>query len=157
MSRAVLSVSHPRLIYNASKEVAVWAGHKLGTDFRSPFFALGILDKHGHLVGAVIYNDFEFSNVEMTIIWPEGFGFRHVAKEVFAYAFDHLNCRRISLTIPEKHTETIRHAQKWGWQIEGIKRDYYSDDHAVILGLLKADCRILRSRVIHGDGGGKAK
>ena len=139
----MLSVKHPRLIYNASKEVAAWAGHKLGTDFRSPFFALGILDSHGHLVGAVIYNDFDFRNVEMTIVWPVGFGFRHVAREVFAYAFDHLNCRRISLTIPSKHTETIRHAKKWGWVSEGLKRHHYDEDDAVILGMLRSDCRFL--------------
>jgi RimJ/RimL family protein N-acetyltransferase len=132
-----------RLVRNASPLVAAWAGHRLNTSFREPYLALGVLDSKDRLVGAVIYNDYDACNVEMTAVGPQAFR-RHVAREIFSVAFDELKCRRISLTIPAKNTETLKRARKWGWVVEGTKRHYYDDDDAVILGMTRDECRFLR-------------
>jgi hypothetical protein len=131
------------LVRNASPLVAAWAGHRLGTTFKEPYHALGVM-KNGRLAGAVIFNDYEARNVEMTLVGPNAFT-RGVAREIFGYAFNELDCLRITVTIPEKHTGTCMKALRWGWIPEGRKRDYYgANEHAIIFGMLKDECRFLR-------------
>ena len=143
MNKAAFS-NHPRLLYYAHDEVLAWAKVKLQTNFPEPCFALGVLDGQGRLIGAVIYNDYGDKNVEMSIYGPRRVFYKNVSREIFAYAFDHLGVERISLTIRESSPEVIRAAQKWGWVIEGRKRNFYGEGHhAVILGLLRAECRFL--------------
>lgn len=135
---------HPRLLYYSSDEVREWAAIKLGSNFPEPCFALGVLNGHGKLVGAVIYNDWQERNVEMSIFGPHRVFYPDVTREIFSYAFDHLGVNRISLTIRERNKGVIEAAMRWGWVIEGRKRNFYSDDNAIILGLLRDECRFLR-------------
>lgn len=137
------SVASSRVVRNASPLVAAWAGHKLGTAFREPFTALGVM-KNGKLAGAVIFNDYDARNVEMTMVGPHAFT-KDVVRELFSYAFDELGCLRISVTIPEKNLENCKKALRWGWIPEGRKRDYYAvNEHAVIFGMTRDECRFLR-------------
>src|SRR5689334_22746584 len=90
MSWAVSSV-----VRNARELVGAWAGHRLGTVFKEPYHALGVM-KDGKLAGAVIFNDYDARNVEMTVYGPNAFT-RGTAREIFGYAFNELDCLRISL------------------------------------------------------------
>lgn len=139
----VASFKRSRLIRNDKPTVLQFAAMHLRTIFREPCVAFGVVNGQGLLVGAVIFNDYEHRNVEMTIVGPRAF-YKDVAREIFLYAFDGLGCERISLTVPEKHVETIKKARKWGWEIEGRKRRYYGDDNAIIMGMLRSECRVLR-------------
>ena len=135
-----------RVIRYASEEVKAWAGLKLNTTFREPATALGLLDGQGHLAGAIIFNDYDAANVEMTPILPKGFVGRGMLREIFSYAFDELGVSRVSMTIAETEPEVIRQALRWGWQIEGRKRCYFGPgEHAIILGMLRDECRFLRA------------
>lgn len=138
------SAASSRLIRYASGEVLAWAAHQLGIEgFREPSYALGITDRAGRLIGAAIYNDFDARNVELTLVGGHAFR-RHAVAEIFRHAFVELGCRRISLTIPAQALATIHQAMKWGWAIEGRKRDYYDDGDAIILGMTRAQCRFLK-------------
>ena len=134
----------PRVIRYASAEVKAWAGGLFGVTFREPSFALGVLNGHGKLVGAVIYNNYEAANVEMSIVGPRRAFYRGVCREIFSYAFDELGVSRVTLTCRERYPEIIDKARRWGWKIEGRMRDYYGPgDHAIILGMLREECRFL--------------
>ncbi len=130
-----------RLVKDASEAVLGWAAHKLGTVFRQPCIAFGVLNREGKLVGAVIYNDFDARNIEMTMVGSFKPG---IVKAGFSYAFNELGCRRISVTIPSRNKDMIAKALRWGWAVEGLKRDYYDNDHAIILGMLRDECRFLK-------------
>jgi len=130
-----------RVIRNAHQEVLAWAGHRLGTTFREPCIAIGVMDKDGHLAGAVVFNDHGLRNVEMSMV---GRFHLQAVREVFAYAFNELGCRRISVTIRARNRDMLRLAHKWGWVTEGVKRNYYDNDDAIILGMLREACRFLR-------------
>ena len=139
-------VASNRVIRYASAEVKSWAGAKFGVTFRDPSFALGILDGRGKLTGAVIYNNFEARNVEMSIYGPRGAFYKNVSREIFAYAFEELDCLRVTLTCREFNWQVIKQARKWGWEIEGRYRNYYGEgDHAILLGMLREECRFLTS------------
>lgn len=138
------SSKRSRLIGDASEPVLKWAAHQLGIGgFREPSYALGIVDRRGSLIGAAVFNDFDARNVELTLVGGHAFR-RYAAREVFWHAFVTLNCRRISLTVPENRPDTIGRAMKWGWVIEGRKRAYYDDCDAIILGMTRDECRFLR-------------
>lgn len=129
-----------RLIYNASAEVRAWAGAKMGLEFVEPCFAIGVLNRRGELVGAVVYNGYEQRNVEATIVGHFG---RHAAAACCNYAFENLGCRRISTTCHERNYRAIRVVKGLGGEIEGRKRHFYDDGDAIILGILKEDCKVL--------------
>lgn len=143
MNRVEFSRANRRIVRHASDEVKAWAAHRLGTDFNEPCSAFGILDRKGTLVGAAIFNDFDQRNVEVTLVGPGRFH-RGIVQALFAYVFDELQCRRLSLTIRENNKAHIKLALDWGWKIEGRKRDFYDDDHAVIMGMTRAECRFLK-------------
>src|SRR5262245_13946334 len=90
---------------HASHEVRQWASQRLRTHFRDPCFAMGILDSAGNLIGAAIYNDYDQSNVELTMVgkFP-----RHAVGAIFTYGFDYLHCRRMSLTVPEGNQRLLK-------------------------------------------------
>jgi len=137
MSQAASS----RLLFNASEEVRGWAGAKMGLVFVEPCYAIGILNRKGELVGAAIYNGYEQRNVEATIVGKFG---RHAAAACFSYAYDHLGCRRISTTVHERNERALKVVQGLGGKIEGRKRHFYDDGaDAIILGILKEDCKVL--------------
>lgn len=120
-----------------------WASEQLGTVFRDPCEAFGIVNRNGHLIGAIILNDYDARNIELTIVGPNSLG-KQTAQEVFTVIFNDLDCRRVSLTVPSKNKDIIAKAMRWGWAVEGLKRDYYDEDHAVILGMTRDECRFLR-------------
>lgn len=140
MSLAVSS----RIVRGLKAQVLEWAGHSLGTAFREPCEAFGVVNKDGLLVGAIIWNDFDARNVEMTVVGPFAWT-KSVVRETFTYAFNELGCLRISVTIPEKNLGNCEKALRWGWIPEGRKRDYYAvNEHAIIFGMTRDECRFLR-------------
>lgn len=129
-----------KILLDSSEFVRHWAAIQLGTTFVDPCFAIGVLNRRGHLVGAVIYNAYEFRNVEATAVGKFG---RYATAEICAYAFDRLDCLRISLTIPERNPRLIKMLMRMGFEIEGLKREYYGEgEHAIILGMLRQECKI---------------
>ena len=132
------------LINQPKDAILGWAGAFFGITFVEPCAAVGIMRNH-KLVGAVIYNCQDARNIEMTCIAPHVLTLK-ITREIFHIAFDEhqYNARRISLTVRAKRGDLIRKLERWGFVIEGMKRDYYDDDHAIILGMTRAECRFLR-------------
>lgn len=131
-----------RLIRNASDEVKAWAGIKLRTDFREPAWAFGILNSKGRLCGAVIWNDYEAKNIEMTCIGRGAFQ-KDVCRELAHYVFNELGLERCSLTVRADNLPVLEMALKFGWKAEGRKRRYYGDVDAVMMGILRHECRFM--------------
>lgn len=131
-----------KLIREPQSDILGWAGAYFNTTFQQPCSARGIIDNQGQLVGAVVFNCLDARNVEMTIVAKHALT-PTIARQIFGLAFGKLNARRISLTMREKDVDTIRKALRWGFVIEGRKRDYYDTDHAIILGMTRSECRFL--------------
>lgn len=91
------------------------------------------------LIGAAIFNSFQERNVEMTCVGRGAFQ-RGVMRELFGYAFNELDCRRLTLRTRAKNSYVRFILEKYHCQHEGTLRNWYDDDDCVIYGLLKEDC-----------------
>jgi RimJ/RimL family protein N-acetyltransferase len=127
------------IVRHRSEYVAIWAGAKLGGVFRQPFVAWGIADKDGNITGAVIFNDYDACNVEVTCVghgWTRG-----VIREIGRYCYEDLACTRVSITTRMSNSLVHSLAARLGGRLEGIKRRYYGDEDAVLYGVLKDEFR----------------
>lgn len=131
------------ILKGRSAEMAAWAGRRLGVSFQPPFTAWGIIDRTGAIVGAVVFNDYDARNVEVTVVGRNAFH-RDTVREIGRYCFDDLDCRRVTLTTRAGNGLVQRLIERMGGVLEGELRDYYDDDNAVVYGVLKADFKYRR-------------
>ena len=132
------------IVTNQSAAVARWAGERLGCSFIPPFTAIGILNRFGQRVGAAIFNDYADRNIELTVYGPGAFQ-RNVCIWMARYCFIQNNCRRVTTRTAASNLYVRKLLEHHGWVKEGTLREWYSDDDAIIYGLLRDDCKFLRT------------
>jgi RimJ/RimL family protein N-acetyltransferase len=132
------------IIRNASEEVAKWAEVHLGSGVFTPSFeAWGITDRLGRLTGAIILNDYAERNIELTFVGP-GLLKAGVCRELAVYCFDTLKCNRVTVRTRSRNRFIRGLIKKMGARQEGVLRRWFTDDDAVIYGLLREECRYLK-------------
>lgn len=105
---------------------------------------MGIL-KGGRLVAGVIFNHFEECNLYMHVsaipktMWVT----QGIARQVFDYPFNQLGMRRVTAIMPSRLMTARKFNERLGFEFEGIQRNYYQDDDAVLYGLLRENCRFI--------------
>ena len=106
-------------------------------------------------MGAVIFNDYDACNVEVTCVghgWTRG-----VIREIARYCFTDLMCARVSITTRASNDLVKGLAERLGGKPEGIKRRYYGDEDAAMYGVLKNEFRYEQKRpgAHHSDRAGE--
>lgn len=121
----------------AGNDVVRFVSRALGVSFVPPFTAMGI-EKSGQIIGGVVFNVFEGSDVHLS---AAGTGFtKGFLAEVGRYVFDTLKCER--MTAQTEHAAVVRLAERLGGQLEGLKRNHFGPDRdAFIVGILKEEYR----------------
>ncbi len=107
-----------------------------------PFAVLAIEDRFGHLRGAAVLNDFCDCNIELTCVGKGAFS-RDVCRELAQVAFNVNGCERITIRTRKGNVKLVAMALRWGWMVEGVLRRWYEDDDAVVMGMVREDCRFL--------------
>ncbi len=114
----------------------------LGVNLCPPFVGLVVVDGDKPR-GVVVFNDFTGANVEMT-----GVGLKcwtpSVIRELARYAFKVLGVRRVTARTRESNAKAIRSLERLGFQREGIARQWFDGEDAVVFGLLASEQRIVR-------------
>jgi RimJ/RimL family protein N-acetyltransferase len=130
-----------RVLLYADDLVAGWMEAQTGEVIIPPYTAFGIIDPDGQLGGAMVFNDFNEGNVEVSLVAPKRVS-RGLLRMAAVYAFSQLDCRRISARTRASNLRVRKFIEKVGFQQEGVLRAYYRDgDDAVLYGLLKGECR----------------
>jgi RimJ/RimL family protein N-acetyltransferase len=129
-----------RLVSN--DRAALWAGGQLGQTFLPPFAGFWIVNRFGHACGAAVLNDYADRNIELTCVGRGAFS-RDVCRELARVAFNVNGCERITIRTGRKNVALVGMALRWGWRVEGILRRWYGDDDAVVMGMLREECRFL--------------
>ena len=119
-----------------------WLESKLGCTFADPCEVIGILDRTGRPIGAALFNDRSCRNIELTVYGPGAFR-RDVCRQIAAYCFDQMRCERITVRTRYGNEKVRAIIERFGWKPEGILRNFYGDDDAVIYGMLRTECRFL--------------
>lgn len=144
-----------KLLYGHSDEVAIWVAQRipyvakrLARDPLSPPFgpaqAIGVLDAAGTLVAGVVYHgyDQDCPSVEMSFAadTPKWLT-RTLICELLSYPFDGLGCRRVTGVTPKRAAAARRFIDRFGFKREGVARQAFGNDDAIISGLLAREWR----------------
>jgi RimJ/RimL family protein N-acetyltransferase len=131
------------LIVVDGDEIGAYVGSRLGITFAPPFKALGFLTDDKRPLSAFVFNDFNHSNMEVTIVAEPGGITRQVMKYVANYVFNTSNCRRLTVRTKKRNKRVLQLAPRYGFKFECIAKHYFADDDAVVFRMLKEDCRFL--------------
>lgn len=121
----------------SDERCAKFASEALGVSICPPFTALGI-EKHGDIVGAVVFHCFEGAAVHITVAgegWTPGF-----MRAVGRYVYHQLGCER--MTVTTEFPAVVAYAERLGGKVEGVLRSQFGPGRdATIVGILKAEYR----------------
>ncbi|WP_230682105.1 GNAT family N-acetyltransferase, partial [Streptococcus pneumoniae] len=62
----------------------------------------------------------------------------------FGYPFNQLGCVRMTSLIRRSNARSRRFCEGLGFQVEGVIRLGFRTEDAILLGLLRSECRFLR-------------
>lgn len=114
----------------------------LGVDLCEPFVGLVVADGDKPR-GVVVFNDYTGANVEMT-----GVGLKcwtpSVIRNLARYVFHVMKVRRVTARTRESNAKAIRALERMGFKREGIAREWFDGEDAVVFGLLASEQRIVR-------------
>lgn len=131
------------IVYGKDRECSLWASRILNADFNN-YPSLGVLRK-GELVAACVYaelrNNGEFNDVRLHIAsTTPRWATRDTISELLNYAFDDLNCNRVTGIVPVSNKQAIEFDKGIGFKQEGYHRKAGTDgEDCVSLALLKED------------------
>ena len=124
-------------------EIAAYVGSRLGVTIFPPFQAIGFLTDDKRPLAAFVFNEFNQSNMEMTIVAEPGGITRQVIRYVANYVFVKNDCRRITVRTKKRNKHILKLAPRYGFKYECIAKQFFRDDDAVVFRMLRDECRCL--------------
>jgi hypothetical protein len=130
-----------RLVENEA--IAGFIEQKLGVKISPPYTAFGFVSDDSRPLCAVLFNDFNHANMEMTIYAEPGGVTRQVLKYLANYVFNKSQCRRLTVRTKKRNKRVLQLAPRYGFKYECIAKHFFPDDDAVVFRMLREDCRFL--------------
>jgi RimJ/RimL family protein N-acetyltransferase len=131
------------LIVVDGAEIGTYVGSRLGVTIYPPFQAIGFLTDDKRPLAAFVFNEFNHSNIEMTIVAEPGGITRQILRYVAHYVFVKNKCRRLTVRTRKRNKKILQLAPRYGFKYECIAKQFFPDDDAVVFRMLKEDCRFL--------------
>jgi ribosomal protein S18 acetylase RimI-like enzyme len=125
---------------NSARDI-VEAGLKVS--IYEPF--IGFLIVRGkEVAGACIFNCYEGRDIHFTCVLdgPVGMG---DARRISRYVFEQLRCERVTAVTRPSNTKAGRALQRLGFKPEGLLRNHYDNEDAIVYGLLKEEQKVLKN------------
>lgn len=115
------------IIKNKDQIVADWVAKKVGEPIHAPYTALGFSrnEQPSIIVGGVVYNDYNGFNIEITCAMEKGVVCAAILDAVFSYAFETLNCLRVTARTKRSNKAICRMAQRLGFNYEASLKQYF--------------------------------
>lgn len=123
--------------------IGAYVGSRLGVTICPPFQAIGFMTDDKKPLSAFVFNNFNQSNIEMTIVAEPGGITRQVIRYVANYVFNTNKCRRLTVRTRKRNKQILQLAPRYGFKYECIAKQFFPDDDAVVFRMLKEDCRWL--------------
>lgn len=117
--------------------------NNLGIELEAPYCGYAIYDTDGIVVGAFAFTNYTKDNVELTVAVKERLTLR-VVRFIVYLAFVDLGCRRITARTRASNTRAIRAIEKSGAQREGVAREYFNGEDAILFGMLRNEQRLIK-------------
>lgn len=123
-----------KLLFGQSEYVGQAMAVALGTVFSGPYEAIGFLDDSGNLRGGALFNNYNGSNIEVSVYAPN-IATRGMIRAVMHYAFAQLGCNRITARTRKDNKTAQKMLPRMGFRYEASLKLYYGprpNDAAVL-------------------------
>lgn len=101
-----------------------WFSEKTKSPVHPPFSAIGwVADQE--LCGAVLFHDFNGSNMEMHVWVTDNKMTRQMIRDVFEYVFTRANCNRLTVKPYRKNKPARAIVERFGFVYEATLKNYY--------------------------------
>lgn len=122
-------------------EVAAYVSRRLGVTITEPSRVFGFATDAKRPLCAAVFNDFNGSNIEMTIVAEPGGISRGVIRYIAHYVFRKCGCRRLTVRTKKRNKKAAQMALRFGFTFEHVSRRFFPDDDAVVFRMLREECR----------------
>ena len=132
-----------QLLLNRDDYVSAWLQSKIpGISFHD-CKAIGII-KNQKLIAGVVYHNLRDGQIEASIaVTDKNWANKTILYALFAYPFKQCNCHRILVTVRDNNNKSIKLAKRLGFKHEGKLRQMFPPHDAVLLGMLRSECKWL--------------
>ena len=114
-----------------------WLEARLGTELAPDAQFMGVITEK--IVAAAAFSHYTGHDIELSVAAEPGGGSKRFLSALFAYAFDQAGCARVTVRTRASNVRAIRLAKRIGFQQEGVLRDGFGNEDAIILGLTRKD------------------
>jgi RimJ/RimL family protein N-acetyltransferase len=112
------------ILFECDEKVAEW----LFDDLRKPIYkydrALGLLNSSGILVGAILYQNWNGPNVELSYYGKNTLTLG-IVRCIARFTLTAFNPARLTVITSKRNRQFMKALQKLGFRLEGIQRCYY--------------------------------
>lgn len=112
------------LLLGDDDKVANWAFSTFGFYPTRVDRALGIIDSNKALVGAILFQNYNGTNVELSYYGPHTLT-PGIVKAIAKVAIVEFNAARVTVVTSKKNKRLMRVLQRFGFKLEGAQRRYY--------------------------------
>lgn len=123
--------------------VGEWVGKKLNKQIVQPYTAIGWIDADGTLKGGAVFNNWNGSNIEITIYGPGAFRRGSIVAAI-NYVFRQLNAHRLTATTERANKTMRRMLPRMGFKFESVQPKFYGPlrrNDGIVFRMLRADTR----------------
>ena len=114
----------------------------LGVRVSDPFIGL-VVSHETNLHGAIILNNFDRHNIDLTIMAFEPWKISDV-RDLARYVFVQLDCKRATCITLATNEKAINRLISMGFKREGLMRERFPQGDAIVFGLTRNEQKILR-------------
>ena len=125
-------------------EIVAYVERYLKIKISEPSRTLGFMTSAKKPLCAVVLNEYNESNIELTICAEKGGITRGVCAFLAGYVFGKLGCRRLTVRCKRGNKHARRMAERAGFKYESVAKHFFPDGDATVLRMLKHECRFLR-------------
>lgn len=115
------------LIFGQDEAIAKFVGSTLGITLHPPLSAIGFA-RNDKLIGGAVFNQFNGSNIEVTLVCP--MLSRETIRALVRYAFVQLGCLRMTAKTKRSNKRTCQILPKIGFQYEAVLRRFFGPQTA---------------------------
>lgn len=131
--------------YRSDAKAKAYLDKALDLNLSLPFCGYVIANKLGDTVGAFVFNGFTGDNVELTIACQERVTIR-IARFIALLAFFDLGANRLSARTRSTNQRAIRAMLSVGFKFEGVAREYFSGEDAILFGMLAKEQKLVKRK-----------
>lgn len=132
-----------------SVAVAGYIERHLKIEISKPSITLGFMagddpNNFGRPLCGVVLNEYNGSNIELTICAEKAGITLGVMRYLARYVFGQLGCRRLTVRCKRSNKHARRMAERFGFKYESVAQRFFPDDDATVLRMFKDECPWLR-------------